>query len=271
MYFNKLGTTEYNGIVIPDILKRISLTGDISKSNLVDQYSIGEGETPESISFNYYGSVDYYWTILITNNIKSRYFDWPMSSQELGQYVESKYGNMIALFFRETDLNNGFNLCDTKYVKNSVGKISPVLNCDRNLNKIVISNKYTTTRFDSTTSATGVVQETGPELQEAEGSITEEVYVIGNVELLDINRKTISSLPLGRIVYENMYAVHHTQDGDENRTYLNSYIESQGQNNIVSNYDYEVQENENKRNIFLINPTYISTYVNAFKALARAD
>ena len=88
MYFNKLGTTEYNGIVIPDILKRISLTGDVSKSNLVDQYSIGEGETPESVSFDYYGSVDYYWTILLVNNIKSRYFDWPMSSQELGQYVE---------------------------------------------------------------------------------------------------------------------------------------------------------------------------------------
>jgi len=241
MYFNKLGTTEYSGVVIPDILKRISLTGDVSKSNLVDQYSIGEGETPESISFNYYGSVDYYWTILITNNIKSRYFDWPMSSQELGQYVESKYGNGIALFFKETNLNNGFTLCDTKYVKNSAGKISPVLNCDRNLNKIVISK-------------------------------TEDVYLIGNiVELLDLNQKTISSLPLGRIVYENIYAVHHTKDGDQNRTYLNAYIEGEGQNNIVSNYDYEAQENENKRNIFLINPTYISTYVNAFKALARAD
>ena len=241
MYFNKLGTTEYNGIVIPDILKRISLTGDVSKSNLVDQYSIGEGETPESVSFNYYGSVDYYWTILLVNNIKSRYFDWPMSSQELGQYVESKYGNRIALFFKETDINNQFNFCDTKYIINSAGKLSTVSECDRNLNKIVITK-------------------------------TEEIVISGSVvQFLDINKKIIASLIVSRVVYENIYAVHHTNDGDENRIYLNAYINSAGQQNIVSNYDYEVQENENRRSIFLINPTYISTYVNAFKVLARAD
>ena len=53
MYFNKLGTTEYNGITIPDILKRITLTGDISVSNLAEQYTVIEGESPESLSFNY--------------------------------------------------------------------------------------------------------------------------------------------------------------------------------------------------------------------------
>jgi hypothetical protein len=153
--------------------------------------------------------------------------------------VESKYGNRIALFFKETDINNQFNFCDTKYIRNSAGKISTVSECDRNLNKIVITK-------------------------------TEEIVISGSVQFLDINQKTIASLVVSRVVYENMYAVHHTNDGDENRTYLNEYI-AQGQQNIVSNYDYEVQENENRRSIFLINPTYISTYVNSFKVLARAD
>ena len=143
MYFNKLGTTEYNGRTIPDILKRIVLTGDISASNLVEQYTVIEGETPESLSYNYYGSVDYYWTILLANNIKSRYFDWPMSSLDLGKYIETKYGNKSALFFEEQYLSNVL-LSSAKYIRTPNGKAFSVFACDRNLNKLVIEQIETT-------------------------------------------------------------------------------------------------------------------------------
>lgn len=243
MYFNKLGTTDYNGVTVPDILKRIVLTGDISDSNIAEQYTISEGESPESLSYNYYGVVDYYWVILLTNNIKSRFFDWPMSSQELGSYVDSKYGSKSALFFQEEKLNNNVNLCDTKYVKAPSGQEYAVQSCDRNLNKIVITK-------------------TEPSIIEA-----------GNVVVLqDADKNTIISLPTSRVVYENQYAVHHFVDGEQQpRAYLNQYVAGQGEEYAVSNYDYEVQENENKRSIFLIKPSYVSIFVNQFKALAKAD
>ena len=250
MYFNKLGTTEYNGTTIPDILKRITLVGDVATSNLVDQYTIPEGETPESLSFLYYGVVDYYWTILLSNNIKSRYFDWPMSSQELSQYITSKYGNKSALFFTEQILNNFIPLCDAKYVKTVNSKIYSVLECDRNLNKLVIE-KITETQIAAN----------------------------DTIILLDKNKKDLFSISPTRVVYENEYSVHHVTDqAIENyneaapiRQYLNQYLNGQGGEFIISNYDYEVQENENKRSIFLIRPQYISQFVNTFKSLATAD
>lgn len=243
MYFNKLGTTEYNNITIPDILKRVTLTGDISVSNLAEQYTIIEGETPESLSFNYYGAVDYYWVILLCNNIKSRYFDWPMSSNELGQYIEQLYGNKSALFFSENQLDGFFVLCDAKYVRTTTNKEYSVLECDRNLNKLVIEK------------------------------ISSSDILEGNhITLLNDEKEIICGLQTSRVVYENEYAVHHLVDGEENpREYLNSYVAGQGEEYIVSNTQHELEQNENKRIIFLIKPEYVSTFVNTFKSQAKSE
>ena len=35
----------------------------------MDEYLIRSGDTPESISFEYYNRVDYGWTIMIVNDI----------------------------------------------------------------------------------------------------------------------------------------------------------------------------------------------------------
>lgn len=242
MYFNKLGTTEYNGITIPDFLRRVSVTGNVSVSNLVDQYTIIEGESPESLSFNYYGTVDYYWTIMILNNIKSRYFDWPLSSQDLGSYITNKHGNKSALFFAESQLDNYVNLCDSAYVQTINNKKYKVISCDRNLNKIVI-----------------------------EKIEPQDLLVGGIVNLLDTKLNFLSGLIVNRIVYENEYSVHHFVDGENyTRQHLTAYINGQGEEYAVTNTTYEIEENEKKRNIFLIRPQFISSFVQQFKQIARA-
>jgi len=250
MYFNKLGTTEYNGVTIPDIFKRIVIANDeIVKSDLFEQYEIIEGETPESLSFNYYGRVDYYWTILIINNIKSRFFDWPMNSQELAQYIDSKYGNKSALFFANS--NNNMNLCDTKYIHKGSAEYE-VLGCDRDLCKLEIQ-KVTETQ----------------------------IYAQDDLILLDKTRKYLTSNVVTRVVYENEFAVHHieAQDKDNDviipskQQLLTSYLNSaeMGGTFIVSNADYESTENEKRRKILLIKPSYINQFVSNFKALAQAE
>lgn len=239
MYFDKLGTTDYNGIIIPDIFKRVVLAAQTKNSNLFEQYQLIEQETPESVSYNYYESVDYYWVILTLNSIASRYFQWPLNSQELGQYIESVYGNKSSLFFTDTQLQN-FILCNIKSV--SFGSTTKkVLECDRNLNKLVIE-KVTDAQVQSDT-----------------------VF-----NLLDINNKVISSIIPSRVVYENQYAIHHFIDESKTqpKQLIQQYVSGESNVEFISNADYETELNEEKRNIVLIRPEYITTIVNEYKKLA---
>jgi hypothetical protein len=57
------------------------------------RYTIQQGETPEQISNKTYGSPDWYWTILLINNIIDLTNDWPLSDYELDQSIDKKYGD----------------------------------------------------------------------------------------------------------------------------------------------------------------------------------
>ncbi len=57
-----------------------------------NRYTIQQGETPEQVSNKQYGSPDWYWTILILNNIIDVNNDWPVSDYELDLAIEKKYG-----------------------------------------------------------------------------------------------------------------------------------------------------------------------------------
>lgn len=57
------------------------------------RYTIQQGETPEQVANKQYGSPDWYWTILILNNIIDIRSDWPVSDYELDSAIEKNYGD----------------------------------------------------------------------------------------------------------------------------------------------------------------------------------
>ena len=69
---------------------------------LMDEYLIRSGDTPESISFDFYGRVDFGWVVMITNDITSYHDQWPRTSQALSDYVYDKYDNPAAVMMYET-------------------------------------------------------------------------------------------------------------------------------------------------------------------------
>lgn len=254
MYFNKLGTTEYNGVTIPDILKRISIVNgeSFNVSNFVEQYTIGENETPENVAYNYYNNVEYYWIIIVLNNIKSRFFDWPLSTEQFGNYIEQKYRTKISLFFEEGSLSN-FVLCKTKFVTrdllNETVKYK-VLSCDRNLNKLEIEKP----------NPASIINTSSP------------------IKLLNEKLETIATIIPRRVVLENEYAVHHfdymqniTEDVIQynSKALLEQYISGITPINTVTNLDYETNINENKRNIILLKKQHISNFITEFSRIGQ--
>lgn len=94
--------------VIPDIFRRIKLKNKI-RDNLVilDKYDLTDGEKPEDVAFKIYGSVDYYWVVLLVNNVVDRYYDWPMGFQEFEEYVKDKYAEPGAIHHYEVKQSSG--------------------------------------------------------------------------------------------------------------------------------------------------------------------
>ena len=74
----------------------------LSSLVLMDEYLIRSGDTPESISFDFYGRVDYGWVVMITNDITSYHDQWPRTSSALSDYVYAKYENPAAVMMYET-------------------------------------------------------------------------------------------------------------------------------------------------------------------------
>lgn len=68
-------------------------------------YYVKDNETPEIISYNYYGSVKYHWCIMLVNNIISVYNDWPRSSYSLEDYLVEKYKNQKTVSDSDVVLN----------------------------------------------------------------------------------------------------------------------------------------------------------------------
>jgi hypothetical protein len=60
------------------------------------QYYIGDGESPDMVSYRSYGTPKFGYIIMMTNNIHSIYDDWPKSSSALKKYIIEKYGSLGA-------------------------------------------------------------------------------------------------------------------------------------------------------------------------------
>lgn len=55
--------------------------------NIFDPYIIKDGDSPEDISFQFYQTYDYYFLILLLNNMMDPFYDWPLTNDEILQFA----------------------------------------------------------------------------------------------------------------------------------------------------------------------------------------
>ncbi len=76
-------------------------------------YTIQNGETVDSIAEVQLGSGEWYWTILILNNITNIHNQWPLDNDELDKFVIKKYGDFV----------DSPKYWETNEVKNAAGEV----------------------------------------------------------------------------------------------------------------------------------------------------
>ena len=85
--------------VVVDIFKRVIFSKEYQEnSSYYEKYEVFYGETPEEISYRFYGTTSYHWLVLMVNDITDPRFDWPLSERVLTDLVESKYGSKQNIF-----------------------------------------------------------------------------------------------------------------------------------------------------------------------------
>jgi len=103
MYFNTLPKIRYKNVIdknnvtlVTDILRRVKLrTPALQNLVLFDTYDVPSGETPEITAFKHFGSTEYHWIILMTNDITNIYTQWPLSENAFSDYLIDKYGDDV--------------------------------------------------------------------------------------------------------------------------------------------------------------------------------
>lgn len=94
-YFNYFPKVKYGNKTAIDISRKSQFVdAALKNTTLLLPYTVNEGERPEDIAFAYYGTIDYYWIILMANNIQNYYTDWVMDDQTLHKYISNKYSEV---------------------------------------------------------------------------------------------------------------------------------------------------------------------------------
>lgn len=86
---NRTGSTQQ----VVDIYRQVRPLNDrLDQVYSYTQYRVQDGERPDIVSTQLYGSPKYYWTFFVVNNfLHDGYKVWPMSAQMLEAYIDKEF------------------------------------------------------------------------------------------------------------------------------------------------------------------------------------
>jgi hypothetical protein len=174
--------SSYDYARVKNLFRRAKIRDDFFKNaTAFTKYKIIGEERPDQVAEKIYGSSEYDWVVLISNNILNTRTEWPLSDSEFSRYLERKY--------TEAELASAHHY-ETTLVTDSRGKmIVPA-------GKIVDSN-FTVKYYD---------------------------------DILDV------------LVTKNPVK-------------------------LVSIYEYEIQQNDKKRNIYILRSRYLQTAIDDMRRI----
>lgn len=92
MYFKSFPTTIWNGQEMVDLSRRADILQKIQGDPMVFlPYTLEEGDTMESLAYNYYGDAELSWLIAMANDVIDPYTDFWKSNDVLERFIAEKY------------------------------------------------------------------------------------------------------------------------------------------------------------------------------------
>ena len=237
-YFKHYPTIDFdvkndgNLIQAKDIFRNIRISSDaLSSTTGYEFYQIGQQDRPDITASKLYGDATLYWLFWMVNDHLAVHSDWPMSFSILEKYINRKYSGKCLVGTASTDVVSS---SDSKFLQGE---------------KVV----------GSTSSAFGYVTKVDPTnnqivLNDIEGNFTLNETVTGS--------QSSKSFTLNS-VRDFKDSPHHYENSEGLKTSVSTG------NTLVSNHDYEVDFNENKRSIKYIKVQYVDQLLREFKSMIK--
>jgi len=296
-YFKQVPNFEYvnrtkgsqdisNYITIKNLFKRGKIRPDIfGNLSFFTKYKIIGDDRPDNIAFKEYGDSNLDWVILLANNILNIQDEWPLPQNSLDEILLEKYGTYDKLY---SDVHH----YETVEIKNSKGGI--ILP-----GGLETPNKWRTNGNYIQAINTKINQISGTESKIATVTmyngiknldVGSEVYITNISSSVYNGRFPITSvLKVGEVVIRFTYVLPSIPEnkqpeilGSEEVTFTvegtvgtgNAYYYEYYDNNsyhtipvvkmtqAVTNYEYEIAKEDDKRNIFILKPEYLNVIFN---------
>jgi hypothetical protein len=225
--------------VLTDITTNVRVRKQVLENiTLYDEYDIMDGETPEMIAEKVYGNPELHWVIMLVNQRYNYIQDFPLTNAELYEHCIATYGEDhledVHHYERDGIQTNG--------VVELVVPRSIAL--DAKVNDIINGLPKTS----------------------------------GKVASIDLDTLTLTlNMAFGRFVNGQAVALNGIRyDNDleqnvyttiQNFNILANSFTVNSNYDLVTNYEYELIENEKKRRIKLISPTLINQFVTEYMSL----
>ena len=295
-YFRQVPNFEYvnrtkgnkdisNYINVKNLFKRGRIRPDIfGNVSFFTKYKIIGDDRPDNVAYKEYDDSSLDWIVLLSNNIQNVQDEWPLPQSSLDEVLLEKYGTY-------EKLHSGIHHYETVEIKNSKGGI--VLP-----GGLRTPNKWRTNGNYIQAINTKITQISGTDAKVVTVTMNNGIknLVVGSEVLIEGVNKTYDGrfpvtevLTIGDIVIRFKYVLPSIPEvkqpeikGTEQVTFTvegtvgtgNAYYYEYYDNNsyhtipaanitkAVTNYQYEIDKEDAKRNIFLLKPEYLNVMFN---------
>jgi VCBS repeat-containing protein len=293
---------------VKNLFRRGKLRDDISNVLTVfDKYQIPDGYRPDNVAEELYRSAEYDWVVLISAGITNVRDEWPLSDADLYNYAYQKYGEELyathhyitkevkdsgeRIIMNEGKLvNNIIQLPYPSYYP-EIGpeEIDIKTNMSQNLiygnlfihddSTIIKTEDYGTFEIDNENNI-WVYQIDLNSLQNLE-FFDNEATVVDTLQYIAVDgylKKITIETKVNEV--NNELEIEFLTDSESiNSTQVSyvtyydsittSYATSYNITTPVSNYEYEVELNNQKRGIYILKPFYLQQFVNDNRDIMR--
>lgn len=225
--------------VLSDITANVRFRKEVLDNiTLYDEYDIIEGETPEIIAEKFYGNPELHWIIMLFNQRYDYLRDFPMTNDELYQHCVATYGedNLEDVHHYEKDGLISRGIANLRVPSNVIveAKVGDIINA-------LPKTRGKITGVDASAATLTLEMEFGRFTNEQDATLTGIRY---NEDL----ESNVYTAIVNFVVPNNAFTINPLYD-------------------LVTNYEYELTENEKKRRIKLISPTLVNQIVREFNNL----
>ena len=287
LYSTSLGIKNFK--LVPNLIAKVTFIRNIlQNSDLYYKYSIKDGEKPEDIAYKFYKDPTKHWIILLANQVVDPQYDWLLSTKSLENYINKKYSSYsLYLNLTETYVND--------YIVGEVayqGSTIDASNCDSIVESYDSTNKILKVRLASdiiannsiiagsqsneTHSIIGVKCDTDDSLLKYNG-IEWSKTAISHYKITETKWNDYDDIKTKQTYRVSVKDFNNsTNEIINNRTESSttSVLLSDGSTLYIKNdfspvyyYDYEIEQNELKRNIIVPRPTYVSRIEEQFQKM----